>query len=229
MSQSSSKIAGFAAAAAIAPLTLVLGIGLGSASGSASADLSLNGSPCTATASPTVSPTPSTKPGAQSTPTPRPTDCLETIPPTSGLGNTILGYAQKWLGTPYQFGGGNYTGPTVGFNSNGSGRPGWDCSGLTMYAVYQATRGRVQLPHFAASQMHDKHVRLVTYAQLQPGDLVFWAGSNGTRTSPGHVGIYAGNQRFLNAPFTGANVRFDSMAPGTHRYSTFIAGARVIA
>ncbi|MET8144592.1 hypothetical protein ABZU32_30165 [Sphaerisporangium sp. NPDC005288] len=37
----------------------------------------------------------------------------------------------------------------------------------------------------------------------------------------------AGDQRFFNAPFTGAKLRFDSMAPGTYRYQTFIAGARM--
>jgi hypothetical protein len=49
-----------------------------------------------------------------------------------------------------------------------------------------------------------------------------------THTNPGHIGIYVGSGRFINAPFTGAAVRFDSMAPGTYRYQSFIAGGRVV-
>ncbi|MCW2942160.1 MAG: hypothetical protein JWN00_5145, partial [Actinomycetia bacterium] len=155
--------------------------------------------------------------------------CSSTVPTTTGLGGAIVAYAEKWLGTPYQYGGGGSTGPSVGQNSNGSGQPGFDCSGLTQYAVYQATHGRLTLPRTAAEQFHDSsHVKLIGYNQLQPGDLVFWAGADGTRTNPGHIGIYVGSQRFINAPFTGAAVRFDSMAPGTYRYQSFIAGGRVV-
>ncbi|MGW4637097.1 C40 family peptidase [Sphaerisporangium sp. NPDC004334] len=127
----------------------------------------------------------------------------------------------------YQYGGGDQDGPTVGTNSNGSGEPGFDCSGLTVWAVYQATNGKVLLPRTAATQFHDRRWQHVPYDQLQVGDLVFWPGSSGTRDAPSHVGIYAGEQRFFNAPFTGAKLRFDSMAPGTNRYQTFIAGARI--
>lgn len=145
----------------------------------------------------------------------------------SGLGGTILTQAEKWLGMAYQYGGGNQNGPSVGTNSNGSGKPGFDCSGLTVWAVYTATNGKVLLPRTADVQFQDRRWKHVPYDQLRPGDLVFWPGSDGTRSAPGHVGIYAGNQRFFNAPFTGAKLRFDSMAPGTYRYRTFIAGARI--
>jgi cell wall-associated NlpC family hydrolase len=146
----------------------------------------------------------------------------------TSLGAAILAYARSQLGVPYQFGGGSDTGPTTGFNSNGSGQPGWDCSGLVMYAVYQATRGHISLPHNASDQYHDPRIQLITYHQLQPGDLVFFPGSDGTPTAPGHVGIYAGQGMMIDAPFTGAVVRVDSIAPGTAMYATFIAGGRVI-
>ena len=146
----------------------------------------------------------------------------------TGLGAAILAYARSQLGIPYQFGGGSDAGPTVGFNSNGSGQPGWDCSGLVMYAVYQATHGRISLPHNADDQYHDPHIQLITYSQLRPGDLVFFPGSDGTPAAPGHVGIYAGQGMMIDAPFTGTVVRLDSIAPGTTSYATFIAGGRVI-
>jgi cell wall-associated NlpC family hydrolase len=46
---------------------------------------------------------------------------------------------------------------------------------------------------------------------LQPGDLVFFAGSDGTMTAPGHVGIYIGNGQMINAPYTGTVVRIDTI------------------
>lgn len=152
--------------------------------------------------------------------------CSTVVPP-SGLGGAILAQAQQWIGMAYQYGGGDQNGPSVGTNSNGSGKPGFDCSGLTVWAVYQATNGTVLLPRTAATQFQDRRWKHVPYDQLQVGDLVFWPGSSGTTSAPSHVGIYAGDQRFFNAPFTGANLRLDSMAPGTYLYKTFIAGARI--
>jgi cell wall-associated NlpC family hydrolase len=149
-------------------------------------------------------------------------------PAASGLGAAIAADAESQIGVPYQFAGGSPQGPTVGDNSSGSGQPGWDCSGLVMWAVYQATRGRILLPHNADAQYRSPSVQLIAYSQLQPGDLVFFPGSDGTMTNPGHVGIYAGNGLMVDAPFTGADVRYDSIAPGSFMYSTFIAGGRVI-
>lgn len=48
-------------------------------------------------------------------------------------------------------------------------------------------------------------------AALRPGDLLFFAGSDGTMTAPGHVEIYAGDGQMLNAPYTGVNVRIDTI------------------
>jgi len=149
-------------------------------------------------------------------------------PATTSLGAAIAAYAESQIGVPYQYGGGTDTGPSVGDDSNGSGQPGWDCSGLVMYAVYQATGGRVSLPHNADAQYQDPAIQLVPYSQLQVGDLVFFPGSDGTMTDPGHVGIYVGNGMMVDAPFTGADVRYDSIAPGSFLYSTFIAGGQVI-
>jgi cell wall-associated NlpC family hydrolase len=42
---------------------------------------------------------------------------------------------------------------------------------------------------------------------VQPGDLVFFAGSDGTMTAPGHVGIVTGPGIMIDAPYTGQAVR----------------------
>jgi cell wall-associated NlpC family hydrolase len=47
--------------------------------------------------------------------------------------------------------------------------------------------------------------------QLAPGDLVFYAGSDGSLTAPRHVGIDVGNGEIIDVPYTGANVRFDPL------------------
>jgi cell wall-associated NlpC family hydrolase len=148
--------------------------------------------------------------------------CAQTTAVTATtLGAAIVAYAQKWLGTPYQYGGGSDTGPTVGDNSRGDGALGFDCSGLTMYAVYQATHGKVSLNHYVADQYADPRIQHIAYNQLQPGDLVFLDNLN-------HVGIYTGHQTIIDAPDTGAYVRYDSIAPGTYFYQHFVGGGRVI-
>lgn len=136
------------------------------------------------------------------------------------LGERIVGYASKWLGTVYQFGGGNPRGPTVGANSRGDGKPGFDCSGLTLYAVYQATGGKITLPHYVPDQWKDPHMHRVPFNQLAVGDLVAldrW----------GHVGIYIGGGRMIHAPHTGDVVKISDISRGYYR-AHFVIGGRVI-
>ena len=44
----------------------------------------------------------------------------------------------------------------------------------------------------------------VSYADLQPGDLVF---TRGTASRPEHVGIYVGGGQMIHAPRTGEDVK----------------------
>jgi cell wall-associated NlpC family hydrolase len=45
--------------------------------------------------------------------------------------------------------------------------------------------------------------------QLQPGDLVFFAADLTDPTTIHQVGIYAGYSEMIDAPYTGAVIRFD--------------------
>ena len=59
----------------------------------------------------------------------------------------------------------------------------------------------------------------VPAAQVQPGDLVFFAGSDGTPTSPGHVGLVIGKNQMIEAYAPGTPIRVSSFgtaqsAPG---------------
>jgi cell wall-associated NlpC family hydrolase len=47
----------------------------------------------------------------------------------------------------------------------------------------------------------------VPAALAQPGDLVFFAGADGTPTSPGHVGLVIGNGKMIEAYATGFPIR----------------------
>ncbi len=50
-------------------------------------------------------------------------------------------------------------------------------------------------------------------SQVKPGDLVFFAGSDGTMSAPGHVGIViAGHDMMIAAPTTGQTVTRQSFA-----------------
>ncbi len=83
---------------------------------------------------------------------------------------TAIAYAEQQLGKPYLWGG---TGPDA-----------FDCSGLVMMA-YQAAG--LSIPR--TSELQWTWGPQVPASQVEPGDLVFFAGSDGAATSPGHVGI----------------------------------------
>jgi hypothetical protein len=109
--------------------------------------------------------------------------------------NPVVSIATRYLGVPYRWGG-------------VSPKGGFDCSGLVKYVVAQLG---VSLPHYAAAQYYSPDSVWVPPYRLQPGDLVFFTGSDGTRKAPGHVGIYVGDGYLIDSPHTGSVVRIDSL------------------
>jgi cell wall-associated NlpC family hydrolase len=123
------------------------------------------------------------------------------LPHGSGMGAAVVRAALKWIGTPYSWGGGNPSGPSLGI-AQGAHTVGFDCSGLVTYAW---ARVGVPLTHYATSQYNSgPHP---TRDQLRPGDLVFFAHNPSNPSTIHHVGIYIGNGQMVEAPFTGARVR----------------------
>ncbi len=104
---------------------------------------------------------------------------------------TALSYAEAQLGKPYLWGG---TGPDA-----------FDCSGLVMMA-YRTAGINIERTSQAQWATEVK----VPAAQVQPGDLVFFAGSDGTVTDPGHVGLVIGNGQMIEAYATGFPIRVAS-------------------
>lgn len=107
---------------------------------------------------------------------------------TSPTGADVVNEAQQYLGVPYVWGG---TSPS-----------GFDCSGFVQYVYNQLG---VSLPRTSEEQA-TVGTPVTSLAAAQPGDLLFFAGSDGTAASPGHVGIYLGNGQMIDAPETGMNV-----------------------
>ncbi len=105
-----------------------------------------------------------------------------------------ISYAQKKLGTLYLWGG-------DGTAADG-GR--FDCSGLTK-AAYGSVG--VALPRVANDQYNaGPHPQR---DELLPGDLVFFSDDLTNSRAIRHVGIYVGGGYMIDAPRTGAVIRFD--------------------
>jgi cell wall-associated NlpC family hydrolase len=111
-----------------------------------------------------------------------------------------IAFAESQIGVWYRWAGAGEVGPTV--TSTGvQNLPGYDCSGLTMRA-YQAVG--ISLAHYTGAQWDDGlHV---SQAQLQPGDLVFFATNTNDPSTIHHVGIYIGNGQMVDAPETGEQI-----------------------
>ncbi|MDQ6784438.1 MAG: NlpC/P60 family protein [Actinomycetota bacterium] len=116
------------------------------------------------------------------------------LPLASAKAASVLSYAEAQLGKPYVWAG---AGPAT-----------FDCSGLTMMAFRQVG---IDFVHNAYAQYEATKQYAVSANALQPGDLVFFGP---TEAGIHHEGIYAGNNRFIDAPQSGTVVRFDTLGPG---------------
>jgi murein DD-endopeptidase len=121
-------------------------------------------------------------------------------------GAVMARVATQLIGKPYQFG--------------GADAEGFDCSGLVAY-VHQ--RAGLEVPRTADEQRRAAHP--VPRDALLPGDVVFFR----TRVRVGshrvdHVGIYAGEGRFIHAPHSGATVSYASLEAGYYRKHFVSAG-----
>jgi cell wall-associated NlpC family hydrolase len=98
----------------------------------------------------------------------------------------ILRAARSQIGVPYVWGG------------ETPGR-GFDCSGLVQWAFRKAG---FKLPRTTSGQIAAG--RPIRLSEIGPTDLVFTHGG-------GHVSIYVGGGRLINAPYTGARVRLRAL------------------
>lgn len=134
------------------------------------------------------------------------------VPPASGNVRAVIARALSQLGVPYAWGGGNAHGPTMGVHDGGVAdlhgdynKIGFDCSGLMVYAFAAAG---IRLPHYSGYQA-TAGLR-VPLSQKAPGDLLFWA----THGRIHHVALYIGDDRMVEAPFSGSHVRVATVRYG---------------
>lgn len=118
------------------------------------------------------------------------------------LQKAVVKGAQQFLGVPYVWG--------------GEDPSGFDCSGLVQYVFGKLgiKTPRVTYQQFAAGKK-------INPSNVQPGDLVFFRME---QQGPGHVGIYVGNGKYINAPQTGDVVKISELASrsdlvGVRRYT----------
>jgi len=96
---------------------------------------------------------------------------------THGTVNSLLAQYQQWKGVKYRYG--------------GLSKSGIDCSGL----VFLTFRDRFEVTLPRSTQHQAEVGTRISITELRPGDLIlFKIGFSGR-----HVGIYAGEQKFLHA------------------------------
>ena len=117
-------------------------------------------------------------------------------PLPAGTAGKVIAYAEAQTGKPYLWGA---TGPDA-----------FDCSGLTMMAYRAAgiTIPRTSQQQWAAGPR-------IPASRARPGDLVFFVGSDGTMTAPGHVGIVTGHDTMIDSPMSGQVVHEESFSGST--------------
>jgi len=101
----------------------------------------------------------------------------------------VIDIAKEWIGTPYVYGGND---PEKGI----------DCSGLVQQAF---RRVGIELPRVTYDQVK-QGTEVASIEEARPGDLIFKVGDRGQRVN-GHVGIYLGDGKWIEAPYTGEKVR----------------------
>lgn len=119
-------------------------------------------------------------------------------------GEDVALKAEEYLGVPYLWGG--FT--PVGF----------DCSGLAQYVYKQLG---ISLERSTYYQVHQGVI--VDRKDLKPGDLIFFTTNDDDPNDISHVGIYKGNDLFIQAPKPGDCVRVSNLNSAYYSNRYYIA------
>lgn len=153
------------------------------------------------------------------------------LSPRLATGDSIIAAATRWIGAPYSWGGGSGSGPTFGSAARSVHTLGFDCSGLTYYVLRQVgVYSKAKKRNNAYQQFMDPQGVPVSANNLRAGDLIFfgWTAKSGGRTvyHVGHVGIYDGAGKVINAPHTGTVIQLTPRAAFKSPHEHFVGARR---
>lgn len=114
----------------------------------------------------------------------------------SGSARGAVNAAESRLGDPYVWG--------------ADGPNAFDCSGLVEWAYAQAG---VHIPRTSQSQWFGLKDRRISLKNVQEGDIVFGAGSQGSASSPGHEAMMINQRQIIEARGTGYPVAIRAFNP----------------
>lgn len=136
----------------------------------------------------------------------------------SAFGQALVADAVAESGSPYVWGGGTPLGASGSATAPSGylGQSGFDCSGLVLFAAFQASAGQLHLPHSSDEQARIGTAvatgggqRVLASGLLEPGDVIgFQLGATGVYD---HIGIYAGNGTMIVAAHTGTLVGMENL------------------
>jgi len=112
----------------------------------------------------------------------------------SDKAKAVIEESEKYLRVPYLWGGESPT--------------GFDCSGLMQYAF--KSQG-INIPRVSEDQQRASTT--INMAEIKPGDLVFNKASDST-----HVGMYIGNDMYIQAPHTGDVIKISKLSTSNMKY-----------
>ena len=112
----------------------------------------------------------------------------------SDKAKAIIEESEKYLRVPYLWGGESPT--------------GFDCSGLMQYVFN--SQG-IDIPRVSEDQQ--SAATTISMSEIKPGDLVFNKASDST-----HVGMYIGNDMYIQAPHTGDVIKISKLSTSNMKY-----------
>ncbi len=121
------------------------------------------------------------------------------VAPSNPQQAAAVGFALAQVGKLYVYGA---TGPDS-FDCSGLMLRAWQAAGVTLPRTSQA-QSRVGAP-------------VAGTADMQPGDLIFIPGSDGTPSDPGHVGMYIGGGQLVDASTEGVPIQVETVARWQHQ------------
>ena len=164
---------------------------------------------------------------------------VNALPKYPPLKQAVLGFAFKYAGAPYVWGGDSDKPQTL-FGLPAAG--GFDCSGFVWWVMKRSYtvpgttwNGTARIPWRTTFDMaaHIPTGKRIPYSKLKPGDILFWSSNpHGVSTASStvyHTGIYLGNGWTINSHGSGAGVTIDYM--GAHAgwyHDAFAFGWRVM-